>query len=179
METFFYGYAFQMLRNIALFTTGHLRVENPQYAKEERTLPVDLSVFYDASVRDKLLKIKGIKEVCGRIDFGVLFYNKGKTATCLGKAVEPFDPVYRKLKIHGKRPGPGEMIVGAGLVALFPTCAIRSWLTDPMMALLYVLGRVMLHLVYLILFLMVGLLIISSIYMIVNAPRPTLPLNFR
>ncbi|MBN1897823.1 MAG: ABC transporter permease [Spirochaetes bacterium] len=111
--------------NVFAFQSAHVKIVNKDFIKEEKLMPLDLSVYgYEKDYTEvmKLVKnVKGIKYIFPRTKFGAILNLKGKWENLMGFALDPereapVNPLKYKI-VKGRlfkkyAPGRHEIVVG-------------------------------------------------------------------
>ncbi len=128
MKSYIIGFTKNIKNNIFLFESGHIKILNKDFVKEEKLMPLDLNIWgYKESYReviDKIKDIKGIKYILPRTRFVSILPLEGKIKTIMGMALdakleEKINPIKEKI-VKGRlfkrfAPGQYEMVVGRAL----------------------------------------------------------------
>lgn len=130
MNSYVTGLMNNVQENILAFESGHIKVINKEYVKEEKLMPLDLNIFgYEkdyTEVMDLIKKVNGVKYVLPRTKFGAILNIDGKMKNMIGWALDPeleapVNPLTDKI-IKGRMfrdfaPGQSEMVMGKALAA--------------------------------------------------------------
>lgn len=125
MKSYITGFGNNIKNNVFAFQSAHVKIFNKDYIKEEKLMPLDLSVYgYDkdyTEVIELVRKVKGIKHILPRTKFGAILNMKGKWKNLLGFALDPdleksINPLKEKI-VQGRMfreyaPGRHEIVVG-------------------------------------------------------------------
>ncbi len=128
MKSYITGFTKNIKNNIFLFESGHIKILNKDFVKEEKLMPLDLNIWgYKESyieVIDKIKDIKGIKYILPRTRFVSILPLDGKLKTIMGMALDAkleskINPIKEKI-VAGRlfkefAPGQYEMVVGKAL----------------------------------------------------------------
>ncbi len=125
MKSYITGFGNNIKNNVFAFQTAHVKIFNKDYIKEEKLMPLDLSIYgYDkdyTEVIELVRKVKGIKHILPRTKFGAILNMKGKWKNLLGFAFDQdleksINPLKEKI-VQGRMfreyaPGRHEIVVG-------------------------------------------------------------------
>ncbi|MBU1076834.1 MAG: FtsX-like permease family protein, partial [Spirochaetes bacterium] len=125
MKSYIGGFFGNAKENVFAFQSAHVKVVNKDFLKEEKLMPLDLSVYgYDKDYKEVInlvKKVKGVKHVFPRTKFGAIVNLKGKWKNLLGFALDPeleapINPLKEKI-IEGRMfqefaPGRYEIVMG-------------------------------------------------------------------
>lgn len=71
------------------FQSGHVRVLTEEFAKQERMFPLQYSIPDYLAVQNKIAAVPGVKNITGRLKFGVLLDYQGNTKQTMGMGIDP------------------------------------------------------------------------------------------
>ena len=125
MKSYMGGIWGSMTKNIYVFETAHIKIQNKDYVKEEKLMPLDLSVWgYEEDyneVIDIVKKAEGVTHVFPRTRFGAILNLDGKMKSLIGFAFDPelekpvndFQGSIKEGRIFEEfAPGKYEMVIG-------------------------------------------------------------------
>jgi len=103
MKSYIVGFNNNFRNNLFLFETGHIKILNKDFIKEEKLMPLDLSVENYTSIMTDIQKLKYIKAVLPRTKFISILNQEGKLKTVSGLAVDikkecKINPLKTKIK---------------------------------------------------------------------------------
>ncbi|HBN08777.1 MAG TPA: hypothetical protein DD435_09055, partial [Cyanobacteria bacterium UBA8530] len=89
LSNFYQGEFEQMIDSTIRSQTGHMKVQAPGYAKEARTLPLDLAIDQPMALLEKIEKMPEVDFVAPHIRFGSMLSNGERTLAMRIQAVDP------------------------------------------------------------------------------------------
>jgi len=124
-KSYITGVTKNIKKNVFLFESGHIKILNKDFVKEEKLIPLDLNIWgYKGSYKeviDKIKDMKGIKYILPRTRFVAILPLEGKIKTIMGMAIdykleEKINPIKEKI-VEGRlfkefAPGQYEMVIG-------------------------------------------------------------------
>ncbi|WP_020611899.1 ABC transporter permease [Sediminispirochaeta bajacaliforniensis] len=82
----YHTYVYGAMQN---FETGEVQLIPPGYLKEERRMPLDLTLPDYHNLKQRLKSMPEVKEATGRIDFSLRLSNRKESVYLIGRAIDP------------------------------------------------------------------------------------------
>ena len=89
MKSYVTGMMDNFKKNIFIFESGHIKILNKNFLKEEKLMPLDLAVYDYQNLIEKIKNLNGIKYITPRIKFFASINLDSKMKNIIGFALDP------------------------------------------------------------------------------------------